>query len=822
MTNITSSSASQVSKGKRRADSPDNGSGEGSSSCKRHRYSINTGEPLCSTCQTLDLDASFDEARRCFKWMKSSPHAPSKAVHETRNGLYFYNDGFPVHHFGRRLSRPINCPLCTFFASIRVQPDRYERHKLLAFRTSDHWLFHAERLKEMQSEGEPLEHYVDTVFMAVVPDIEALPPSAYEVSWLDHEIPEVGAIFYQPVHEPDSADTNNLLSAKVMDDEYDLGYVRNWLNACRTEHGDACKQRVSQEPIIKGFRLIDCTKEVPEVVGKPWGTPYAALSYVWGSTPADLVDWPKTILDAISVTNKLGMPYLWVDRLCINQSDPTEKTYLVSKMTAIYEEADFTIIAAAGTGASHGLPGVNSTPRCPQPKYHLNSGSLLLSILPDPRRELLKSPYWTRGWTYQEGVLSNRHITFTPHQTYYECRCMAVQESAFHALFHSSSSPSTPQISIMSNFLLSGIFKASAFSGGSLAHRDDFVISVDEKHRIDYGFPLTNEADITLGARLRGLNEHIREFSKRRLTNDGDSLHAFQGVLGMYAAAASSLYLFHGIPLWMGGIRGSNGGARVTFALSVASWYHGASVDHEMFIANACVRRRHLPSWSWAGWSGTVTWRAPPDLEHCAYMSDLVKAVEPSLVWAASLYLLCPGRETALRLMGGRSAELLKTNQEVFREIEVRDPFVLDRFSRVKDTKREWSWQKRVGRAGSSKLVAHTTTTAAGAQQEQAWYRIGGRLAFIGMSIDISEEEWTRQHEKGELVSVLMFVGRYCDGEHGTARFLTVRRVAGTEGRWERVGTLYLIVPFVGWCRQVEGLFSKVPASRGGESIIIQ
>lgn len=64
------------------------------------------------------------------------------------------------------------------------------------------------------------------------------------------------------------------------------------------------------------------------------------------------------MLDAVEVTNKLGLQYLWVDRLCINQADDNEKAYLISKMTTIYEEAELTIVAAAGTGASHGLPGI--------------------------------------------------------------------------------------------------------------------------------------------------------------------------------------------------------------------------------------------------------------------------------------------------------------------------------------------------------------------------------------------------------------------------------------------------------------------------------
>ncbi|CAN9235236.1 unnamed protein product [Alternaria alternata] len=354
---MTEISSNQIGKRKRKSNSEDDVEFHGS---KRCRTVNDPTSPLCVACQTIDIDWNFDEAYRHYRGRNLNTSNPAQ-IHEAYDRRYFYNDAFLVHQFGTRLSSPSECPLCNFFRSIRAQPDAHERYKLLAFPSSDAWIFHGARLKEAQRDvnWQDLRTRHDRAFMAVVPDLESIPPTAHDITWLDYEIPAVGAVFRQLAGNSSDQD---LLGAREIPSTFDLGQVRMWLDVCRSEHGDACKQRASYEPITRGFRLINCSKDPPEVEEQPWGTPYAALSYVWGSTSADLDPWPATVMDAVEVTRKLNFTYLWVDRSCINQSDLDEKGYLISRMTTIYEAADFTIVAAAGSGASHGLPGVRSTP----------------------------------------------------------------------------------------------------------------------------------------------------------------------------------------------------------------------------------------------------------------------------------------------------------------------------------------------------------------------------------------------------------------------------------------------------------------------------
>jgi hypothetical protein len=44
---------------------------------------------------------------------------------------------------------------------------------------------------------------------------------------------------------------------------------------------------------------------------------------------------PSTISDAIDVTLKIGLRYLWVDRFCINHDDADDKHKIIQNMDAI-------------------------------------------------------------------------------------------------------------------------------------------------------------------------------------------------------------------------------------------------------------------------------------------------------------------------------------------------------------------------------------------------------------------------------------------------------------------------------------------------------
>lgn len=164
---------------------------------------------------------------------------------------------------------------------------------------------------------------------------------------------------------------------------------------------------------------------------------YLALSYVWGkhvsfetttknieslrhkgglATRMDEI--PQTIKDATDVVRNLGERYLWVDRLCIEQDNTTQKEAHIQKMDVIYSHALITIIAHAGVAATSPLPGLRSGTRLGLPTKRI--GNIVMSVHAPSLWES-GAPHETRGWTLQEQLLSRRCLYFDFHTTWLQC-----------------------------------------------------------------------------------------------------------------------------------------------------------------------------------------------------------------------------------------------------------------------------------------------------------------------------------------------------------------------------------------------------------------
>lgn len=145
--------------------------------------------------------------------------------------------------------------------------------------------------------------------------------------------------------------------------------IARWLHNCLENHEKCHNTKASTLP----SRVIDIgddsfNRDIRLVsTGGSTGV-YTALSHCWGktqiitSTRSSRSQWEKnvpwdrlskTFQDAITVTRRLGVPYIWIDSLCITQDDEDDWQIESQKMSAIYEGALLVIsatLSADGTG----------------------------------------------------------------------------------------------------------------------------------------------------------------------------------------------------------------------------------------------------------------------------------------------------------------------------------------------------------------------------------------------------------------------------------------------------------------------------------------
>ncbi|KAI1406414.1 HET-domain-containing protein [Hypoxylon fuscum] len=188
------------------------------------------------------------------------------------------------------------------------------------------------------------------------------------------------------------------------------------------------------------------------------GIAYAALSHCWGGgnplsltksalnglkEHIDFAELPSTFQDAVTVTQELGLAYVWIDSLCIVQDDATDWEQEAARMGSVYSSAFVVISGASSPNPSTPYlrareeewlpkrfnfpvsPGVNMPIMVRQ--RHLLAAPLEQGLLEPPFTSswaTLKKvgPLYGRGWCFQESFLAVRIINFAPGAIIYECK----------------------------------------------------------------------------------------------------------------------------------------------------------------------------------------------------------------------------------------------------------------------------------------------------------------------------------------------------------------------------------------------------------------
>jgi hypothetical protein len=227
-------------------------------------------------------------------------------------------------------------------------------------------------------------------------------------------------------------------------------------------------------------------------------------------------------------------------------------------MDQIYGSAVVTIVAASGLDANAGLAGVSAGSRhLPQLTEEVWPGLELTLSLPPPQ-ELRDSVWVSRGWTFQEQMLSQRFLVFRDGQVLWQC-------------------PSSTQFEDTGAEHKSGSFQRLQQIQGSWADStplkrkpDTQLLGPDHLHR-----PKAFAEYVSV----------ISEYSRRRLTHSHDILNAFEGLSRILEGRFSSKFI-SGLP---------------ETCLEVAL----------LWLPHTILKRREgpndrFPSWAWAGWVGEV------------------------------------------------------------------------------------------------------------------------------------------------------------------------------------------------------------------------
>ncbi|KAM0350722.1 hypothetical protein ACHAPU_003217 [Fusarium lateritium] len=363
----------------------------------------------------------------------------------------------------------------------------------------------------------------------------------------------------------------------------DLSIPRHWIRQCEENHGDKCSNPRWLGDNGKEWPRDSLVIDVEEgrIVNLLPNMRYVALSYVWGSSEKakrlrsekqltrdnthrlrgfkglEEMPIPQTIKDAMVVVRDVGERFLWVDALCIVQDDPEDVGQQTGRMDLIYSKALFTILAACGEDSESGLVGLSSNPRDTfqrQVKVAPSGLHIVPCVTLSDDDTLQFSAWNTRGWTFQERLLSRRVLIFTNSQMYWCCDDTTWDEE---------STLDTPE---------------------------------SKAHALAHSFGCHDEwEDMETKFSEDGYRTYVTQFSERQFTFPSDALPAFMGIIRRYEH-------LHGQKLhW--------GLSTVRFDQKLA-WRGGENRRKELYTYisdDSVVRSVPYPSWSWLGWTGFIS-----------------------------------------------------------------------------------------------------------------------------------------------------------------------------------------------------------------------
>ena len=235
--------------------------------------------------------------------------------------------------------------------------------------------------------------------------------------------------------------------ADQLDTKCIAAQIKAWFENCKSLHQSCCSRRKGCNRQGENFRLLflgdehaPCARLV-DANTMDLETEYVTMSHRWDSSTKatettrtnilgayrniSLDAYPKHFKEAMSLTKRLGFKYIWIDSLCIIQDCQEDWSKQATLMHQIYSNGALNLallqrsIHQELSGQAHANAEVLG---CNLPLLD-PSGLTRDFVCWKPENfdyVLQKSHLYSRGWIFQERVLSPRTVYFGK-QLYWEC-----------------------------------------------------------------------------------------------------------------------------------------------------------------------------------------------------------------------------------------------------------------------------------------------------------------------------------------------------------------------------------------------------------------
>lgn len=333
---------------------------------------------------------------------------------------------------------------------------------------------------------------------------------------------------------------------------------------------------------------------------------------------------PRNFRDAVYITRRLNLKYIWIDSLCIIQDSVEDWHREAAMMGKVYNHA-YVTLAATCSGSSHeGFLERNLKREIRVPFHAADkqvSGLVYLrQVVKDGpcnyEENVLSSTWASRGWTLQEKLLARRVVHFCRDQTYFECRTQIWAEDN-HQVAHVAT-PSTIAYGELSSETSSSHTEDQEDDSSNSAH-DSSTEDVLQGHQKEGSRERTDSLAIgdeaadnddnhtaeTMDRIFERWLQIVAQYSRRNLTYGSDKLPALSGLARETSSAAPVGRYIAGI--WEHDM------------IYELLWICSAN-DGEFSISPSY----RAPSWSWAAMDGQITWVNDPRRQAMLLLFDLL------------------------------------------------------------------------------------------------------------------------------------------------------------------------------------------------------